>query len=220
MYGDGVGNVEDMPQVHFSAACNLGVSIGLEFRALLGVVETDWTALTQNDLIGGEMKHLQVWMKPSTPGVHDGATLVYLDGVQMARSNDLLSIMPDAGMWNSVRLGYFVAHDGGGDLGCTPSGDAYTYWDDVYLDNTQARVELGNAPTYSACNHREIQIPTAWSPTTVSIRFNQGTFQTGQTAYLFVVTADGAESPGFQVTIGGGDPIGPPGRPGKPVFDD
>ena len=138
-----------------------------------------------------------------------------VDGTVYSNASDLLTNMPGIGTWNEVRIGYYMAHDAIGN--CASAGDAYTFWDDVYIDNTPARIELGNAATYGACTHREIQIPSAWSDTQVSLTMNTGTFDGGQVAWLYVATANNVVSPGYQITLGGTASSGP-GQPGKPVF--
>ncbi len=65
------------------------------------------------------------------------------------------------------------------------------HWDEVYVDRTQARVELGDAATWTASTHFEIQIPEAWSTTAVTFRVNRGTLPPGETAYLYVVDSEG-----------------------------
>jgi len=86
-------------------------------------------------------------------------------------------------------------------------------WDDLYVDSTWARVILGNASTLAASTHREIQIPTSWSASSITISFNQGTFLGGTTAYLFVIDSNNAASGGTQITIGGGGGGVPPRVP-------
>ena len=78
------------------------------------------------------------------------------------------------------------------------------YMDDVYVDTTQARVELCDSSTWSARTHCEIQPATAWSDTGATITLNQGSFTNGTTAYLYVVDSAGNTSNGQQVTIGSG----------------
>ncbi|MCD6288604.1 MAG: hypothetical protein J7M12_05765, partial [Candidatus Hydrogenedentes bacterium] len=59
----------------------------------------------------------------------------------------------------------------------------------------------GNASTWSACTHREIQIPTAWSNDTITFTVNQGSFPYG-TAYLYVVDSTGAwNENGYPITF-------------------
>lgn len=65
------------------------------------------------------------------------------------------------------------------------------YVDDVYVDTTQARVEIGNASTWDACTQREIQIPSAWSTTSITVTINRGIFSPGSQVYLYVIDADG-----------------------------
>lgn len=72
-----------------------------------------------------------------------------------------------------------------------PPVNAYIYFDDVYLDNTWARVMIGDQNTFDASTHREIQIPTAWSDTSVTVTINQGSFTTLSGSYLYIIDADG-----------------------------
>jgi hypothetical protein len=95
---------------------------------------------------------------------------------------------------NDLSLGYLLVNGG---------EEANTYWDDIYADNSWARVEIGDQPIYANCRHREMQVPTAWSPSSVSVTVNQGSFNNGQQVYLFVVDEDGATSAGLPVTLGG-----------------
>lgn len=67
----------------------------------------------------------------------------------------------------------------------------YAYYTDIYVDNTWARVEIGDNPIYSSCTHREIQIPSAWSDTSIEITLNQGSFNNFNNTYLYVIDTDG-----------------------------
>jgi hypothetical protein len=87
--------------------------------------------------------------------------------------------------------------------GTNPPNNGKYYFDDMYIDSTWARVMIGNAPTFDACTHREPLIPTAWSSSSITAYFNQGSFPNGQPVYVFVVDADGNASPGKAITIGG-----------------
>ena len=83
----------------------------------------------------------------------------------------------------------------------------WRYFADVYLDYSRARVVLGNAPTLSASTIREVQVPTSWSGSSISISANLGRFTAGQTAYVFVVDANGTPNgQGFPVTMGATGP--------------
>lgn len=95
----------------------------------------------------------------------------------------------------------------------------YLYWaDDVYLDNTWARVMIGNSSTWDGCTQKEPQIPSAWNSTNVAVTVNTGAFSTGQTVYLYVIDANGSvNSKGYPVTIGtspsSGNPTTSPSPP-------
>jgi len=98
------------------------------------------------------------------------------------------------------------------EAGRVPAG-AYLYYDDFYLDNTWARVMIGNNSTFSSSTHREIQIPSAWSDTSITITLNQGSFANCETIYLFVVDADGnVNTAGYPIRFvtGAGEPPCPP----------
>lgn len=65
------------------------------------------------------------------------------------------------------------------------------YYDDVYIDIAQARVELCDAAAWATVSHCEIQIPSAWSATSATVTLNQGSFDTIEGKYLYVIDADG-----------------------------
>lgn len=75
-------------------------------------------------------------------------------------------------------------------------------YDDIYIDNTQARVEIGNEPVWSNCTHREIQIPTQWSSNSIIMTINKGSFSNGESAYLFVIDGNGGVSNGLPIVFG------------------
>jgi len=84
-----------------------------------------------------------------------------------------------------------------------PANGSYKF-DDVYIDYTWARVELGNAATWAACTRKEIQPPRQWSGTQITAQLNAGAFAPGQTAYVYVVDANGAvNTNGVPIVIGG-----------------
>lgn len=95
------------------------------------------------------------------------------------------------------------------------------YISELYVDHSFARVEIGDAPTWNACTHREIQIPTAWNNNSITVTGNVGTFASGTQVYLFVVDENRQPSVGFPVVIGEdnqqGD-LGVPGVPGTVTF--
>ncbi len=75
--------------------------------------------------------------------------------------------------------------------------------DDVYIDSSWARIEIGDKPDFDSCTHREVQVPISWSDSSVEFSVNQGSFQNGDSVYLFVVDSDGNVSDGLPAEIGG-----------------
>ena len=86
--------------------------------------------------------------------------------------------------------------------------------DDIYIDSTPSRVILCSGSTWSARGHCEIQPATSWSdgtPGTIQVTFNQGSFQSEDVAYFYVVDSTNAASPASDaITIGGSQSGGQP----------
>lgn len=97
---------------------------------------------------------------------------------------------------------------------CNDCAESNAYYDDVYVATGQyarARVEIGNKSTYNSCTKLSITTPTSWSNTGITTTIRQGSFTSGETAYLYVVNSNGdVNSSGFAVTIGKGNGSGPP----------
>lgn len=100
-----------------------------------------------------------------------------------------------------------IGWDGGG-----TNPPALTTWmDNIYYDNTLARVMIGNASTYLASSQLEMQIPSSWSTvgenSTINVTINKGAFSDEQSLYLYVVDSTGAvNSTGYPVVIGSSGP--------------
>jgi len=88
--------------------------------------------------------------------------------------------------FNHIYFAGYFAQDTG-----SPTPQLWWYWDEIYVDTTQARVEVGNASTWSGCTQREIQIPSAWSGSSITITANKGSFGSFSGKYLYVVDSSG-----------------------------
>jgi hypothetical protein len=96
-----------------------------------------------------------------------------------------------------------------------------TDWmDDIFIQGgTQARVEIGDNSTWSACTHKEIQPPTTWSASSITVNFNRGSFASGGTAYLYVVDTNGnVNTQGYPIAIGSSGGTGTLTLPGAPTL--
>jgi len=94
------------------------------------------------------------------------------------------------------------------------SPGAYNF-DDLYLDYTWARVEIGDAPIWSECQHKEIQIPRQWSDSQVVVDFNQGSFAAGEEVYIYLVDNEGQVSNSQRLVVPGSRGQSRPNPPAK-----
>ncbi|MBU0993975.1 MAG: hypothetical protein KJ737_15885 [Proteobacteria bacterium] len=79
----------------------------------------------------------------------------------------------------------------------------YVYFDDLYVNNTWARVEISENSTWNetASLHKEIQVSKIWSENSITFTVNQGSFQNGDTAYIFAVDENGVASNGKKIVF-------------------
>jgi hypothetical protein len=147
-------------------------------------------------------QHYQVILRASSaPGVADGVVKQYIDGKLVSDHRNVVTRTTSA-HWENIRVGHYWATDGVPE--CAGNSGADIFIDNIYIDTTWARVELGNASTYSASTKREIQIPVSWGANSIQLKVNAGSFTPGSQAYLYVTDADGVvNATGYPVTIGG-----------------
>lgn len=105
------------------------------------------------------------------------------------------------GQGNGLRL--FDNYNAPQDSFMQPDG-AKVYQDDLYLDDTWARVMIGNASTFAASTIREVQIPTSWSDGSIKVQINRGSFGASASAWLYVIDRNNVPSAGLPITFGGG----------------
>lgn len=128
---------------------------------------------------------VEMYKKLSTPGANDGIMECNLLGIDYAI--DTAAMTRAAGksfLLNTVLLGTMDGSD--------KTHDYEIYIDDVYIDSTRARVEIGNSATWSGCTIRETQLPVSWSDTVISSTIKPGLFTIAQPKYVYVVDAKGA----------------------------
>ena len=81
--------------------------------------------------------------------------------------------------------------------------DACRAFDDIYIDNTFARVMLTNNPDYLSSTIIEPQIPSAWNIENITCTVNLGRLPDNETAYLFVFDSENIHNTvGYPVTVG------------------
>ena len=71
------------------------------------------------------------------------------------------------------------------------NGNNFRYFADLYLDDTLQHIVLGDASMIDLCSKLEVQKPTAWSDTSITVTVNRGVFSDGQKVYLYVYDTTG-----------------------------
>lgn len=139
------------------------------------------------------------WQKSTSNGgvTGNGVWEFRLNGAQEQFLDDLASTL-SANYGQYLGLQIIDTFDTNDDL----ANGTTIHFDDFYVDDTWARVMIGNASTLSASTVLEVQIPSAWSDTSITVQVNRGSFGSTDSAYLFVVDANNVVSAGQAITFG------------------
>jgi hypothetical protein len=154
--------------------------------------------------------HISVQTNFGTMGTANGSTKMWvskpgLSGVYASVSANNVKYIAGSGYPDYIKLGWYA-----GSYYPTSTNTFTTtlYYDSIYIDNSWARVEIGDADTYDNCTHREIQIPDTWETGHISLKVNPGSFNLNDSVYLYVIDESGAVNPkGYSIKIGGRYPI-------------
>jgi len=137
---------------------------------------------------------------PSNLGGTDGIHVMWKDGITLARSINIA--VNQTGQTNNRRWILIGQVSGGRTVHYNE------YIDQVYIDNTQAHIFISSNSNvswsdYDLTRHDEIQVASIWLDTSIIITVNQGSFQDGDTAYIYVVNENGNISNGYQIVFSG-----------------
>lgn len=124
------------------------------------------------------------WIELNDVNVPNGTVKAWLDGA-LGIENYKYNTRRVEGAFDDFRLGHMAQ-------GFTDTAKAW--FDDVYIATTQARVELCDAPTWSTCKMRAIQVVDSarWTTSQIAFQYRTGGLTTGGTAYVYVVDANGS----------------------------
>lgn len=145
----------------------------------------------------------EVMLRPSTMNVKNGYCALRYNGVEVLKGTVITRSLkaPDYMVRN------YVVHAVGANFkkwrpAWNPQNRIWV--DEVYADNSWARVILSDRPQLDGKGDFRLQIPERWSPTEVTVHVHAPGFKPGTTAYLFVFDHNGTgNSTGFPVTISG-----------------
>lgn len=150
--------------------------------------DADGVAYAGSNAPANTWNRMEVYYKLSSPaGTNTGALQTWANLVPTANLVNAMTLSSSqAGqIVDNFLLPFMVAN-------ANTALQIRLYVDDIYVDRTRARVEIGDAATWSGCRRREVQIPTSWSDTQITVSVNQGRFANGAAAYLYVVNRDGS----------------------------
>jgi len=151
----------------------------------------------------GQWHHVQLVMKESDPSVANGTIQHFIDSKSQGSNSTAVQTRYSQARFSQLRIGHYWATDAIDS--CSSSTGAKVYIDDVYVDTSWARVELGNASTYAQSTQREVLVPTSWGGSKVEVTVPVNGFTAGQTAYLYVTDQNNVtQSAGFPVVVGAG----------------
>ncbi len=153
--------------------------------------ETNWSGYVGE----GTWHRVELYAKLSSVDQCDGAwegwidqrPIAYQDRSMLAKSSY------STNRFRFVALPIYCAHDEGGDYD--------VFYDDVYVDSSRARVELGDTPDWYQCTKREIQRVTDWHTSSVAFTVRPGQFREADLVYVFVVDASGNASEGVPIVL-------------------
>lgn len=146
----------------------------------------------------GNWHRFEAWIDLGTPNGGNGLYQVWKDTVTWGGVLSGTMITSDCSFAEAHVQHYYAT-----DTGTQP--EANYWWDELYIDTSRARVEIGDASTWAASTHRELQTTSAWSSTSVTFKLNRGSFPPGASVYLFVVDDSGVASAGYPITLDSGD---------------
>jgi hypothetical protein len=138
---------------------------------------------------------IETYFTLSTPDVSNGTLKVWFNKNNILdRDGDLLSVTSSCSVAQiDTWMSPLIANN---------TETIYTWIDDIYIDNTQSRVEVCNNNTFHNSTNCEIQIPTVWSKSSIDIIVNKGALESGQTAYLYVIDSQGlVNQDGYEIVI-------------------
>jgi len=151
---------------------------------------------TNIEAIEDEWVRFEMLVKQSTPNNFDGEFTYYTHRPNAASpvirlEGQDLTYRTRCGNFAINRLFFGYYYDNSDTIPAGPTEPrANVYTDEIYVDNTWQRVEIGDAATFANSTHREIQIPSAWSNGSVMITVNRGSFSNLDNVYLYVVDAN------------------------------
>lgn len=127
--------------------------------------------------------HFEMAMQQSSGGgAGDGSITTWIDGKQMYSAKNVATRDSSQYYWNEMGFLHGVTNMG---------VNTTTYLDDVYANNSWARVVLCDSATYSGCKRTEIQPVETWADGSIKVTLATSGFTDPSNVYIYVFDANG-----------------------------
>lgn len=184
-------------------------TLGLTYTSTSALGSYSSVHFPNDSVVDNTWYNVVLMVNQGTKGVANGSYKAYLSKAsgpytEIASATNILIIDSYGDYINAIKLDNYIDKNNDNIVaqGATIANNGI-YFDDIYIDNTFSRIEIGDSPEYQNCTKRIIQIPSAWTDTSVTATLNQGNFTSGQTTYLYLVNSSGAvNANGYPITIG------------------
>ena len=137
------------------------------------LVGQDWGL--SNDLWSGAWHRFEAW-------IGRNEYCVWIDGRRVGRVTG--NLRGDGHYTNVYLMPYFATDS-------NPRPQMRWYWDELYIANSRARVEIGNAPVYEDCTERWCLPVRQWDRGIIEVPASDG--------WVFVVDSEGRVSNGWEM---------------------
>ncbi|MCP4292771.1 MAG: hypothetical protein GY780_13160 [bacterium] len=146
------------------------------------------------------------------PELNDGHVMAWYNGQEVLNNSGENLCNPDGGNYvHDIRIGHMFSAN------FSQYDHVRSFFDDVYISTSRARIELGNNPVFEDCTLREIQVPGEWTGSNIDAVLHFSLFHSGEPVYLFIVDENNVASDGYALQVGEGESPDGPGIPGQPV---
>jgi len=166
------------------------------------------SAWTSSTFVKGEWNFYSMWYKLGSSN-NGGSLITYKNSASKGTTGSNTANVTTSATTNDLRFVHLNGY-----ARTTPG--ASLYFDDVYVatgPNARARIEIGNASSYANCTKIAIATAVTWGASQVTATIRPGSFQTGASAYLYLIDAAGNVSNGQQITVGSGSSATAPQAP-------
>lgn len=135
-----------------------------------------------------------VFQDSSAANTADGSLQFYFDGTRYVNASGVTFRSTGCGTKYPFVLNYWNSQG-------SSATDDNDYWeDDIYVDSSMARVYVCPSGTFASRGQCELQAPTSWSSTSITVTANIGSLTTLTGKYVFVCdTSNTCNSTGYQI---------------------